>query len=418
MGPPGTGKTSIFARSLIERYYSQPEANILVIAYTNRAVDELCEAIEAAIGSNGDYIRIGSELSCGVAYRDRLLQNISGKATSRSELLQALQSKRIYVGTLAAILGRQEIFSMKKFEVALIDEASQILEPQIVGLLPLFDKFILIGDHKQLSTITLQEESKSKVIQAELNNIGLVNCGDSFFERMFRICKNNGWTSAYETLVYQGRMHESISGFVNQHFYEKMLLPACEWQYEEHRLKSHHNNNRFQQLITTHRAAFIPAPEEYDLSSSGKANEQEAELVAFLAKALIEVYQANGITFDPKKSLGVIAPYRNQIAMIRHKLEMLGIPDLEEIMVDTVERFQGSQRDVIILSFCMNKPYQLHFFCNMNSENTVDRKLNVALTRARKQLFLIGNENILRRHPIYDQLLDWLRINHCICRLK
>ncbi len=412
VGPPGTGKTSIYARSLIEKYFSESETNTLILAYTNRAVDELCEAIEAAVGSSEEYIRIGSELSCGAAYRDRLLQNISGKAASRNELLQILQSKRIYVGTLAAILGRQEIFSMKKFQVAIIDEASQILEPQIIGLLPLFDKFILIGDHKQLSTITLQEESKSKVTNANLNEIGLLNCRDSFFERLFRLCQTRGWTNTYDTLTYQGRMHESLSGFVNTHFYENMLCTANEWQLEKHALTVRDASNRFQQLIVSHRAAFISSPKEYDLSSSCKVNEQEAELVAFLAKALVEVYQASGIAFDPQKTLGVIAPYRNQIAMIRHKLEMLGIPVLNEIMVDTVERFQGSQRDVIILSFCMNKPSQLQFFCNMNSEKTVDRKLNVALTRARKQLFLIGNDEILKRNPIYRKLIEWMEEEH------
>ncbi len=408
VGPPGTGKTSIFARKLIEKYYAEPETNILIVAYTNRAVDELCEAIEMAVGGSEEYIRIGSELSCGINYRDRLLQNISAKVSSRNELLQIIQSKRIYVGTLASILGRQEILSMKKFQIAIIDEASQILEPQIIGLLPLFDKFILIGDHKQLSTITLQEESKSKVTNHELNKIGLLNCRDSFFERLFRICQKNGWTQAYDTLTYQGRMHQSLSGFVNKNFYENMLLPASDWQLEDHILVPRDAENRFQQLIVSRRAAFIQAPQQYDFTTSGKVNEQEAELVAFLSKALVEVYQANDLEFQPKKTLGIIAPYRNQIAMIRHKLEMLGIPDLQEVMVDTVERFQGSQRDVIILSFCMNKANQLQFFCNMNSEKTVDRKLNVALTRARKQLFLIGNEEVLRTHPIYSELLDWI----------
>jgi DNA replication ATP-dependent helicase Dna2 len=191
-----------------------------------------------------------------------------------------------------------------------------------------------------------------------------------------------------------------------------MLHPANEWQLEKHALTVRDPNNRFQRLVASHRAAFIASPKEYDLSSSGKVNEQEAEWTAFLAKALVEVYQASGVLFDSKKSLGIITPYRNQIAMIRHKLEMLGIPDLNEIMVDTVERFQGSQRDVIIVSFCINKPSQLQFFCNMNSEKTVDRKLNVTLTRARKQLFLIGNEEILRRNPIYNKLLKWMEKEH------
>ncbi|GAB6009943.1 ATP-dependent helicase [Dysgonomonas reticulitermitis] len=409
VGPPGTGKTSIFARQLIERFYAGENVNILVMAYTNRAVDELCASISQAFCEDeticDKYIRIGSELSCGEAYRRRLLQNISHNANSRKELLETIGSTRIFVGTLASITGKPELLGLKKFDVAIIDEASQILEPQIIGLLPLFDKFIMIGDHKQLSTITLQNENKSKVSEERLNAIELYDCRESLFERLFRIASKKEWTHTYDTLTYHGRMHEDIALLVNTPFYDNILKVATDRQSAPLRYESFDDSDKFQSLIATRRVAFIPVRTIDDSNLSNKVNSAEADIVVSLSKSLLDLHKRNGINFDTSRALGIITPYRNQIALIRHKLEETEIPEFKNIMVDTVERYQGSQRDVIILSFCFNRPYQLGYFSNMNQEGTVDRKLNVALTRAREQLFLVGNDHILNLNPIYREIL-------------
>ena len=95
------------------------------------------------------------------------------------------------------------------------------------------------------------------------------------------------------------------------------------------------------------------------------------------------------------------------IALIKKELRALSVPVLNDILVDTVERFQGSERDVIIYSFCANRVSQLRFLSNITEENGVmiDRKLNVALTRARKQMFMTGVPEILNQNPIYASLL-------------
>lgn len=409
VGPPGTGKTSIFAKQLIERFYADENCNILVMAYTNRAVDELCSSICQAFGEDeytcNKYIRIGSELSCNKAYSHRLLQQISHKAKNRKELLRTIDDTRIFIGTLASINGKPELFDLKKFNIAIIDEASQILEPQIVGLLPLFDKFIMIGDHKQLSTITLQDKFKSKVEDKTLNDIELYDCRESLFERLFRINQLNDWTKSYDTLTYHGRMHEDIAVLVNEHFYDNLLKTATKRQSVPLFFENYERSDIYQSLIATNRVAFIPVRNADRISTSDKINENEAEIASTLTKAILDVYNINAMTFDPHKTIGIITPYRNQIALIKQKLEDTRIPEFSDIMVDTVERFQGSQRDVIILSFCFNNPHQLQYFCNMNREGTVDRKLNVALTRAREQLFIIGNDLILQKNAIYRRLL-------------
>ena len=269
----------------------------------------------------------------------------------------------------------------------------------------------MIGDHKQLSTITLQDENKSKVDDKSLNSIELDDCRESLFERLFRICQREGWTQAYDTLTYHGRMHKDIASFINLHFYNGILQEATDRQVAPLTYGLLDKNDKYESLIASKRLHFIPIREIDNTNLSDKTNVSEANTVVDLSKALLNIYRTNNLDFDPEKTLGIITPYRNQIALIKHQLDATGIPELQNIMVDTVERYQGSQRDVIILSFCFNRPYQLNYFCNMNREGTVDRKLNVALTRAREQMIMVGNDCILSQNPIYRKLLDTISDN-------
>ena len=129
-----------------------------------------------------------------------------------------------------------------------------------------------------------------------------------------------------------------------------------------------------------------------------------------MSEAIYRQYSACS-TFDPAKTLGIITPYRSQIALIRAELAALGIPALNDVAVDTVERFQGSERDVIIYSFCVNRAYQLKYLANVTEEKgvVIDRKLNVALTRARMQVFIIGVPQLLNQNPIYADLLRFCK---------
>ena len=411
VGPPGTGKTSVFARQLIENYYADKSKNILVIAYTNRAVNELCDAVNNAFecedGQCNKYIRVGTALSCEERYKHRLLQNVAEKSDSRAALLNELGNTRIYISTLSSINGKQELFNLKKFDVAIVDEASQILEPQLMGVLSKVDKFILIGDHNQLATIVLQNEFSSAVQEQELLDIGVYDCRVSFFERLLQTCKKNRWEEAYVQLKDQGRMHIDISAFPAKFFYEENLFPIMDWQKDSLKLIDAKNGD-MDSWIASNRVLFLSTEKLKESNTSNKINYNEATTIAALVQAILRVYEESGAMLNASQ-IGVIAPYRNQIALIKQQLAEAKIPNHEEVSVDTVERYQGSQRDVILLSFCINKPYQLDFLCNLNHDGTVDRKLNVALTRARKQLFMVGNAQLLSRHPIYASLLDFMR---------
>ncbi|MBO5885738.1 MAG: DNA helicase, partial [Bacteroidaceae bacterium] len=113
--------------------------------------------------------------------------------------------------------------------------------------------------------------------------------------------------------------------------------------------------------------------------------------------------------FIPHESVGVIVPYRLQIVQVMQEIASLGIPERNGITVDTVERYQGSQRDVIIYGFTVRQPYQLQFLCSQSFVEqgaVIDRKLNVALTRAREQLVLIGNPTILSLDEVHRRLVE------------
>lgn len=402
IGPPGTGKTSCALKKMVETFHADKGVQILLLSYTNRAVDEICKSL-ASIRPAVDFIRVGSELSCDETYRTHLIENELASCNRRSEVYERIRSCRIIVGTVAAISGKPELFRLKHFNVAIIDEATQILEPQLLGILcargeeggNAIDKFILIGDYKQLPAVVLQSSEQSAIYEESLMSIGLTNLKDSLFERLYRNCtaRQSPLTShpSYDMLCRQGRMHPEVALFANRAFYGGRLIPVG----LPHQLED---------SDTVCRLAFYPSiPEK--TGTSTKINHSEARIVADL---VARIYEDCRIDFDEARTLGIITPYRSQIALIKKEIAALGIPALNRIMVDTVERFQGSERDVIIYSCCINSYFQLKFVSNLTEEDgtLIDRKLNVALTRARKQMFVTGVPKYLKSNPLYESLLN------------
>lgn len=398
VGPPGTGKTSRALRRMVEKFHALPDAQILLLAYTNRAVDEICSSLES-ITPAVDYIRIGSELSCDERFRDRLVENVLSPFDRRADVRRCMTACRIYVGTVASISSKTELFKLKRFDVAIVDEATQILEPQLLWILTAkhldgrhaIGKFVLIGDHKQLPAVVLQSREESEVYDEGLRNIGLLNLKDSLFERLYRFHSSEKDSPVLDMLCKQGRMHPDVAAFPNQAFYAGKLQPVG----LPHQLEN---------LVSPVR--FIPSVVDGH-NATGKTNREEARKAAELAE---QVWMEYGEAFSSNRTLGIITSYRSQIALIRKELEAKGIPQLMDISVDTVERYQGSERDVIIYSFSVNRLHQLDYLPNLMEENglLIDRKLNVVLTRARKRIYILGVPEILQRNPIYRQLMEAL----------
>ena len=425
IGPPGTGKTSQALQFLVREQLAEQskvqsskfkvQSSILLLAYTNRAVDEICNMLTE---NDIDYIRIGNEFSCDPKYSDHLLKEVLDDNATLNSIKSTIADARIVVATTSTMNSNAALFNIKHFDLAIIDEASQILEPNIIGLLTVrhaerraIDRFILIGDHKQLPAVVQQSDAETEIDDGELLRINLFSCANSLFERLILTERAAGRTDFIGTLHKQGRMHPDIADFANRKFYAREQLECVPLA---HQLEQTLNYNEVSEdetddVLKAHRMIFIPSKPCRQLNISEKVNTEEARIITDLLRRL---YRQLGKNFDPQKSVGVIVPYRNQIAMIRKEIEKLGIPELEEISIDTVERYQGSQRDIILYSFTIQSRYQLDFLtANTFYEDgqPIDRKLNVAITRARKQLILTGNEPTLRQNQIFAELIDYIK---------
>lgn len=433
IGPPGTGKTSQALQYLVlEQLAEKPkgqstnpndqspkvngQSSILLLAYTNRAVDEICNMLSE---HELDYIRIGNEYSCDPKYSDHLLQEVLDENTTLNSIKSTLSEAQIIVATTSTMNSRSALFNIKHFDLVIIDEASQILEPNIVGILTArqeegraIDRFILVGDHKQLPAVVQQQgEADVENTSSVLENIHLSSCANSLFGRLILTERAAGRTDFIGTLHKQGRMHPDIADFANRKFYAKEQLECVPLahQLETELAYNEESEDALDNTLKAHRMIFIPSMPCKQLNISEKVNTDEARIIADLLRRL---YRQMSKDFDPQKSVGVIVPYRNQIAMIRKEIERLEIPALEDISIDTVERYQGSQRDVILYSFTIQSRYQLDFLtANTFYEEgqPIDRKLNVAITRARKQLILTGNESTLRQNQLFAELIDYIK---------
>ena len=134
-------------RKLVDHLFNQTTQNILLLAYTNRAVDEICEAIDSiGVHMRDHYFRIGSRFSSGDKWQGQLLNLKIENISNRQALKELIQQHRIVVGTVSSVVGKTELFKLKKFDQVIIDEASQIPEPMLVGILPKFNKFVLVGE--------------------------------------------------------------------------------------------------------------------------------------------------------------------------------------------------------------------------------------------------------------------------------
>lgn len=407
-GPPGTGKTVTSATlvyHLIKGAHKNSKSPLLVCAPSNVAVDQLAEKI-ASLGLR--VIRIAAKsrellespvasLSLHERVRIEAISNpdsklgalfklleVQGELSARDELRLAKLRKVAENSILntcdvictTCVGAGDPRLSSRRFRAVLIDEATQATEPET--LIPIVHagvrQVILVGDHKQLGPVIMNKAA---------SKAGLAQ---SLFERLILLGHRP------IRLAVQYRMHPSLSSFPSNMFYDGALQNGIS------------DNDRMRQLNGFVWPSRIPmfflaciGIEEMSSSGTSFLNRGEASLIEKLATSLI---RDDGI--DPS-SIGVITPYEGQRAYIVNTMAITGsLPSTSyaPIEVASVDAFQGREKDYILLSCVRSNDHQGIGFLSDG------RRLNVALTRAKYGLIVLGNPRVLSRNPLWHALLS------------
>lgn len=422
-GPPGTGKTTTLVAAIAEAV--KAEGQVLVTAPSNAAVDLLAEKL----GDRGlNVVRIGhparvteqtlsktldARISEHVHYPElrslrkrmeqlksmamkykrnfgyhekeqrRLLFQESKALKADADLLEfhivndLLQKAEVICCTLVGC--SHPVLRGRKYRSAFIDEAGQALEP--ASWIPLLrcQRAIFAGDHQQLPPTIKSNEAARAGLAVTLFEKGIL--------------KHPGQS---KMLQVQYRMHEAIMRFSSDYFYQGKLVAHD--SVKSAVLRPHHVPVEF---VDTAGCGY---GESQDPETLSRYNEQEALLLLRLVERLIddigqETWLTDGIT------MGIITPYRAQVDLLHtlaeHSTQLEPLHKL--VTINTVDAFQGQERDVIAISFVRsNEKAEVGFLGDI-------RRTNVAMTRARKKLIMVGDSATLGAHPFYLDLLNYVQ---------
>jgi ATP-dependent RNA/DNA helicase IGHMBP2 len=422
-GPPGTGKTTTLVEAIAQTV--KTEGQVLVCAPSNAAVDllvdklsekglavlrighparvteqSLSKTLDARITSHSNYhelreLRKRMEQVKTMAFKfkrqfgfhekeqRRLLKEEARVLKADADLLEfyivndLLQKSEVICATLVG--SSHPVLRGRKYKTTFIDEAGQALEPACWIPLLRSGRAVFAGDHYQLPpTIKSNEAAKS----------GLAI---TLFEK--GIEKH---PEASSMLSIQYRMHESIMKFSSKQFYNNHLIAHDSVKHELLR-----PNQPPVEFIDTAGCGYN---ETQDTETLSRLNDEEAQLAIRMVEKLIEEVGLEE-WLSQNITLGIITPYRAQVDHLTKLAESSTLlePLHKLIAINTVDAFQGQERDVIVISFVRsNDKGEVGFLGDV-------RRTNVAMTRARKKLILIGDSATLGSHPFYLELLDFVQ---------
>ncbi len=411
-GPPGTGKTTTLVEAIYETLHR--ENQVLVCAQSNMAVDWISEKLvdrgvpvlrignptrvndkmlsstyERRFESHADYpqlwsirkaIRVLHSQRKG-ANRENIRQKINSLKDRATELEirinEALFSEaRVIACTLVSSANR--VLMGMKFGTLFIDEAAQALEAACWIAIRKADRVVLAGDHCQLPPTIKCIEAMRGGLDETL---------------MQKIVRNK--SEAVSLLKIQYRMNEDIMKFSSDWFYHGLLVAAPEVKYR--------SILDFDTPIVWINTEGMDCNEEFVGESFGRINKAEANLCIEELKKYINKIGKERL-LEERFDFGVISPYKAQVQYLRQliKKESFFKPFRHLITINTVDGFQGQERDVILISLVRaNEDGQIGFLNDL-------RRMNVAITRARMKLIILGDASTLTKHPFYKKLYEYI----------
>jgi len=415
-GPPGTGKTTTLVE-IIRRAVRQGQ-KVLACGPSNMAVDNLLERL-LAHGENavrlGHPARVMPELRAHTL--DLLVEKHSDVRVARKLVKDALalfrraarttrakpepgarremraeaklllsDARRLEAQAIEQILDNasvlcatttgldENLLGDRRFDLVVIDEACQTAEPGCWIAINRADRVVLAGDHRQLPPTVLSTEAQRQ------------GYGISLFERL----AEHDAQTLLRRLDTQYRMHAAIMDFSSLEFYDAEL--TAHESVLAHRLcdlpgvASDSLTESPLEFIDTAGAGYDEEPEP---DGESRRNPREADLVAAKVRALLEAGVAAG-------DIGVITPYAAQVRLLRTKLAVDGLE------IDTVDGFQGREKEAIVISLVRsNEAGEIGFLSDL-------RRMNVAMTRARRKLIVIGDSATLSADPFYARLIEYI----------
>ena len=415
-GPPGTGKTTTLVEAIYETL--RRESQVLVCAQSNMAVDWISEKL---VDRGVNVLRIGNptrvndkmlsftyerrfeahpdyELLWSIrkairelrAHRKRgddkyhqKLERLKERATELEIRINAqlFGEARVIASTLVGSSSR--LLEGQKFGTLFIDEAAQALEAACWIPIRRVSRVILAGDHCQLPPTV-------KSIAALKGGLGKT--------LMERIVENKPETVTLLKMQY--RMNEEIMRFSSDWFYGNQVESAPEVKYRSildlDIPMSWIDTSSWNESSTLFKEQFVG-------ESFGRINKAEAELTLLVLEKYFRKIGKERI-LDERLDVGIISPYRAQVQYLRRQLKKKEFfkPYRSLISVNTVDGFQGQERDIILISLVRaNDEGQIGFLRDL-------RRMNVAITRARMKLIILGDASTMTRHPFYKKLHEYI----------